>query len=90
MGGETSPKTGVELPGKSGQLVMSQRVFVYALVDGFIPHNLLALLSSLSGGRTFGLHRASSSSCLITLHMDQQFVIVGGFDTGAAVGFVDR
>ena len=51
----------------------------------------MALLCSHLGGRTFGLHRTSSSSCLIPLVMDQQqFVIVGGFDAGAAVSFVDR
>ena len=44
----------------------------------------------LPGGRTFGLHRTSSSSCLIPLDLDQQFVIVGGFDAGAAVSFVER
>ena len=79
MGGETNPKTGVELPGKSSQLVM-------------IMLKLKALyLYFTLGGRTFGLHRASSSSCLIPLDLDQQqFVIVGGFDAGAAVGFVDR
>ena len=89
MGGETSPKTGVELPGESCNESACD-CNVYALVDGFIPHNLLSLLCSSSGGRTFGLHRTSSSSCLISLDMDQQFVIVGGFEAGAAVGFVDR
>ena len=76
MGGETSPKTGVEIPGKSRN---------ESPVDSCLPHSC-----HCAGGRPFDLHRAASSSCLIPLDLDQQFVIVGGFDAGAAVAFVDR
>ena len=46
------------------------------------------MIGLLAGGRTFSLHHPASSSCLIPL--DREFVIVGGFDAGAAVGFVHR
>ena len=51
-------------------------------------HTLHSLL--FADGRTFGLHRPASSSCLIPLDLAQHFVVVGGYDAGAAVAFVDR
>ena len=54
----------------------------------FWRKKIFGIIGLLAGGRTFSLHRPASSSCLIPL--DREFVIVGGFDAGAAVGFVHR
>ena len=54
----------------------------------FYKKKIFGMIGLLAGGRAFSLHRPVSSSCLIPL--DQEFVIVGGFDAGAAVGFVHR